>query len=149
MNCLRSLERWDRGFESHSRHGCLCAFILCLNCPVCRQRPCDGLITRPRAYSAYSTNCCPRRRARPQNSSHHSVIFVMWTRVPSPVQGPASQLNRRVPLAAGYAEVVCGETPLRVALHSSWLPLPTPQPHLSSSYLPIFILKSTSRASHH
>jgi hypothetical protein len=26
MNFLRSLERWDRGFESHSRHGCL--FVL-------------------------------------------------------------------------------------------------------------------------
>jgi hypothetical protein len=37
MNCLRSLQRWDRGFESHSRHGCLSAFILCLCCPVCRQ----------------------------------------------------------------------------------------------------------------
>jgi hypothetical protein len=39
--CLRhelssSLERWDRGFESHSRHGCLCAFILCLCCSSCR-----------------------------------------------------------------------------------------------------------------
>jgi hypothetical protein len=22
--CLRSLEHWDPGFESHSRHGCLC-----------------------------------------------------------------------------------------------------------------------------
>jgi hypothetical protein len=31
MNCLRSLQRWDRGFESHSRHGCvLYAFILCV-----------------------------------------------------------------------------------------------------------------------
>jgi hypothetical protein len=29
MNRLRPLEHWDRGFESHSRHGCLCAFILC------------------------------------------------------------------------------------------------------------------------
>jgi hypothetical protein len=28
-NCLRPLKHWDRGFESHSRHGCLCAFILC------------------------------------------------------------------------------------------------------------------------
>jgi hypothetical protein len=28
MNRLRPLEHWDRGFESHSRHGCLCAFIL-------------------------------------------------------------------------------------------------------------------------
>jgi hypothetical protein len=27
-NCLLSLKRWDRGFESHSRHGCLYAFIL-------------------------------------------------------------------------------------------------------------------------
>jgi hypothetical protein len=34
MNCLLSLERWDRGFASHSKHGCLCAFI-CLCCSVC------------------------------------------------------------------------------------------------------------------
>jgi hypothetical protein len=25
INCLRSLEHWDRGFEAHSSHGCLCA----------------------------------------------------------------------------------------------------------------------------
>jgi hypothetical protein len=25
-------------------HGCLCGFILCLCCSVCRYRPCDGLI---------------------------------------------------------------------------------------------------------
>jgi hypothetical protein len=30
VNCLRSLERWDRGFQSHSRNGCLCAFVLCV-----------------------------------------------------------------------------------------------------------------------
>jgi hypothetical protein len=35
MNCLRPLKHWDRGFESHLKHGCLCAFILCLCCPVC------------------------------------------------------------------------------------------------------------------
>jgi hypothetical protein len=34
MNCLRSLERWDRGFESRLRHRSLCAFILCLCCCV-------------------------------------------------------------------------------------------------------------------
>jgi hypothetical protein len=28
MNCIRPLENWNRGFESHLRHGCLCAFIL-------------------------------------------------------------------------------------------------------------------------
>jgi hypothetical protein len=32
MKFLRSLEHWDCEFESHSRHGCLCAFILCLCC---------------------------------------------------------------------------------------------------------------------
>jgi hypothetical protein len=29
-HCLRPLERWDRGFESHSRHGCLCLFCVCI-----------------------------------------------------------------------------------------------------------------------
>jgi hypothetical protein len=28
---------------------CVYAFIMCLCCPVFRQRPCDGLITRPRS----------------------------------------------------------------------------------------------------
>jgi hypothetical protein len=28
MNCLHPLEHWNRGFESHSRHECLFAFIL-------------------------------------------------------------------------------------------------------------------------
>jgi hypothetical protein len=28
MNSLRSLEHWDRRFESHSRHRYLCTFIL-------------------------------------------------------------------------------------------------------------------------
>jgi hypothetical protein len=36
MNCLRLFEHWDRGFVSHSRNECLCAFIPCLYCPVCR-----------------------------------------------------------------------------------------------------------------
>jgi hypothetical protein len=30
MNCLRSLGRCDRGFESHSRHGCLCVHLFCV-----------------------------------------------------------------------------------------------------------------------
>jgi hypothetical protein len=28
QDCLRPLERWDRGFESHLRHGCLCLFCV-------------------------------------------------------------------------------------------------------------------------
>jgi hypothetical protein len=34
MNCFRSLESWDRGFESHSMYGYLYAFILRLCRPV-------------------------------------------------------------------------------------------------------------------
>jgi hypothetical protein len=30
MKCLRPLERWDRGFESHSRHQCLCVRLFCV-----------------------------------------------------------------------------------------------------------------------
>jgi hypothetical protein len=30
MNRFRPLEHWDCGFKSHSRHGCLLAFILCV-----------------------------------------------------------------------------------------------------------------------
>jgi hypothetical protein len=31
----------------------VCAFILCLCCPVCRQRPCDGLIPRARSPAVF------------------------------------------------------------------------------------------------
>jgi hypothetical protein len=34
INWLRSLERWDRGFESYSRHECLCVRLFCV-CVVC------------------------------------------------------------------------------------------------------------------
>jgi hypothetical protein len=30
INCLRPLEHWDRGFESHWRYGCMCAFCGCV-----------------------------------------------------------------------------------------------------------------------
>jgi TorA maturation chaperone TorD len=30
MNVLRPLEHWDRGFESISRHECLCLFCVCI-----------------------------------------------------------------------------------------------------------------------
>jgi hypothetical protein len=30
MNCLRSLELWDRGIESHSRHGCRRVRLFCV-----------------------------------------------------------------------------------------------------------------------
>jgi hypothetical protein len=39
---------WDRGFESRSRHGCLSLVFLCCVF-LCRYRPCDELITRPRS----------------------------------------------------------------------------------------------------
>jgi hypothetical protein len=33
MNCLRLLEYWNRAFESHLRHGYLCAFLSVLVLP--------------------------------------------------------------------------------------------------------------------
>jgi hypothetical protein len=44
------------GSNPTQRHECLCTFSLCLYCFVCRQRPSDGLITRPR-----SANVCVRK----------------------------------------------------------------------------------------
>jgi hypothetical protein len=35
MNCLRSLALWDRGFESHSTHGCLCVRLFCVCVVLC------------------------------------------------------------------------------------------------------------------
>jgi hypothetical protein len=36
MNCLRSLERWDRGFESHSKHVYLyCVRLFCMCVVLC------------------------------------------------------------------------------------------------------------------
>jgi hypothetical protein len=35
MNCLRSLGHWDRGFESHSRHGCLYVLSFCVCVVLC------------------------------------------------------------------------------------------------------------------
>jgi hypothetical protein len=48
MNCLRPLECCC-GLDFHSRHRCLCVRLFSLCCPVCRERPWDGLIPRPRS----------------------------------------------------------------------------------------------------
>jgi hypothetical protein len=42
MNCLFSLGRWNRGFESHSRHGCLCVRLFCVCVVLCSD---SGLAT--------------------------------------------------------------------------------------------------------
>jgi hypothetical protein len=34
MKCLRPPKDWDRGYETHSKHGCLYGLVLCLSCPV-------------------------------------------------------------------------------------------------------------------
>jgi hypothetical protein len=35
MNCLSWFKRCDRGFESHSRHGCLCVRFFCVCSALC------------------------------------------------------------------------------------------------------------------
>jgi hypothetical protein len=47
-HCIRPLKHLGRGFESHSRHGCICQ---CCNYVPCRQRPCRGLIPRPGSHT--------------------------------------------------------------------------------------------------
>jgi hypothetical protein len=43
MKCLPPLKRWNHGFESHSRHGCLvCVYSVCVG--LCRWQPYNGLI---------------------------------------------------------------------------------------------------------
>jgi hypothetical protein len=71
---------WDRGFESRSRHGCLSLVFLC--CVVlCRSRPCDGLITRPRSPTICLNNSrnliCEEARVlirtvEPQNNNNNN-----------------------------------------------------------------------------
>jgi hypothetical protein len=36
MNYFHPLSHWGHGFKSHLSHSCLCAFLLCLCCPLCR-----------------------------------------------------------------------------------------------------------------
>jgi hypothetical protein len=69
MNRLRPLEHWDCGFKSHSRHECLSAFILCLCCSVCRCRPSDGPIPRPRS----PTDCILIKKLKKRPRSTRAV----------------------------------------------------------------------------
>jgi hypothetical protein len=34
VNCLLTLKHWGHDFDSHSKHECLCVFVLCLSYPV-------------------------------------------------------------------------------------------------------------------
>jgi hypothetical protein len=53
MYCLRSLGSRDRGFESHSRHGCL--VCVCVYVVLCLGRG-DKLITRPKSPTVYKND---------------------------------------------------------------------------------------------
>jgi hypothetical protein len=59
MKCLRPLKRWNRVFESHSRHGLLSMFLLCLCCPVyvtaLRQGWSPVRRVLPAVYKSYSS----------------------------------------------------------------------------------------------
>jgi hypothetical protein len=65
----RLLEHWNRVFEYHLRHGCLCAFVLCFCYSVCRQRPCDKLILRPRSQ----TDCVWIKKLKRRQTSTRAV----------------------------------------------------------------------------
>jgi hypothetical protein len=71
MKCLRSLEHWYSGFESHSRHGCL--RLICVCGVMCSLLPYDGLIPRPRS----PTDCLGLRK-RSQTKHFTDALCSKW-----------------------------------------------------------------------
>jgi hypothetical protein len=62
--------------HSHSSHGCLYAFVLCLSCPVFR--PCFGLITRPRSPTIVNRiKNLKKQRTNSPKRAVESLIFAM------------------------------------------------------------------------
>jgi hypothetical protein len=62
VNCLRTLGSWVR--IPLKVWMSVYTFILCLCCRVCRYRPCDGLITRPRSPTVCENDCGTEEEAR-------------------------------------------------------------------------------------
>jgi hypothetical protein len=104
MNRLRPLEHWDRGFESYSRHGCLCVrlfymFVLsCVQVAALRRadlpsnecyRLCIGLRNRKSGQGPKGCTAIQRERefsfllaCNPQNKLHtqfcQKQTFFFW-----------------------------------------------------------------------
>jgi hypothetical protein len=79
MKCLRPLKHWCRGFEFQSKHGCLCAFILCLCCPVyekvaaLRQDWSPVQEVLPTAYKIHSTGLILMQARRPNTKEQEDI----------------------------------------------------------------------------
>jgi hypothetical protein len=59
----------------------LCAFILGLCCPVCRERPCDGLIPRPRRPADCVYDQEPEKSGQGQSLSSLILIPLLLNRI--------------------------------------------------------------------
>jgi hypothetical protein len=65
MNCLRPLKHWDRGIESHSRHGCLFAFILCVGRSLATGwSPVQGILPTVYRLRNWTSSQGPRKGCR-------------------------------------------------------------------------------------
>jgi hypothetical protein len=71
MNRLRSLESWDRGFEYHSRHGCLCVLLFCVYVVLCVGRglatgwsPVQGVLPTVYRIKKLKNGQCPTKGCR-------------------------------------------------------------------------------------
>jgi hypothetical protein len=78
MNWLRSLERYDRGLESHSRHGCLyCVRLFCVSVVLCVGR---GLATAdPPSKESYRLRTWSRDWKSGQGPiNNYRAIIITW-----------------------------------------------------------------------
>jgi hypothetical protein len=79
MNCLRSLERFDRGFEAHSRHGCLFVHLFCVCVVLSGSGLETGCHSSKESYRLFKKDYETEEEAR--------VITQFWILVTTATQG--------------------------------------------------------------
>jgi hypothetical protein len=75
MNCLPPLERWDRGFESHLRYGCICVRLFCVCVVLCVGR---GLATGWSPVQESYRLCKKFKKLKKRPKSNKELYIHIW-----------------------------------------------------------------------